>query len=101
MNSRRATSRAPQPCGRAGGSSRMRDTRTKILLVEHDEREFSLIRSLLTGTTAHDQNFDVDWIHTFDDARDAIAGHRHDACLIDFDLGDHNGLDLLREVRGL
>src|SRR5258708_1792507 len=77
----------------------MRDAKTKILLVEHDERQYAFIRRLLTEVS--DSEFDLDWVPSYDDARAAIVGHSHDACIVDYNLGDHNGLELLRETSGL
>ena len=77
----------------------MRDAKTKILLVEHDEDEYAFISRLLLDPG--DTEFDVDWVPSYDDARAAIVRYHHDACLVDYNLGDRSGLDLLREMSGL
>lgn len=77
----------------------MRDARTKILLVDGNEIEYAHIRQLLIG--ASDPEFDLDWIPSYEAAREAISRYDHDACLIDFRLGDRSGLDLVREINRL
>jgi diguanylate cyclase (GGDEF)-like protein/PAS domain S-box-containing protein len=77
----------------------MRDAKTKILLVEDDEKQYAHIRQLLTGVS--EPEFVIDWIPNYEAARDAIARYAHDACLVDYDLGERNGLELLREMSGL
>jgi len=43
--------------------------------------------------------FELDWISNFEEARDAISREEHDVILIDYRLGDHDGLELLRHAR--
>jgi two-component system sensor histidine kinase/response regulator len=41
---------------------------------------------------------ELDWINNFDDAATAITGELHDAYLIDYRLGVHDGLELLKPI---
>jgi len=43
--------------------------------------------------------FDLEWVSSFDEARAAISRHAHDLYLIDYRLGEHDGLELLRHAR--
>jgi diguanylate cyclase (GGDEF)-like protein/PAS domain S-box-containing protein len=75
------------------------DRAVRLLLVEDDEDDFVLTRELLSD--ARRTRFEIDWIATFDDAVAALAGSTHDVCLIDYRLGEHDGLELLRHARDL
>ena len=68
----------------------------RILLVEDDEDDFVLTRSMLRG---HGRaTFAIDWEPRFEPALRAIREARHDLYLIDFRLGDRTGLELIREA---
>ncbi|HEX2122756.1 MAG TPA: EAL domain-containing protein, partial [Thermoanaerobaculia bacterium] len=69
----------------------------RLLLVEDDEDDFVLTRDLLAD--AKRTAFELEWIASYDDALGAIANGRYDVCLIDYRLGEHDGLELLRHAR--
>lgn len=65
-----------------------------VLLVEDDEDDALITRDILSR-----QNrvpFKVDWHSDYDLALVAIREQRHDVYLIDYRLGEHTGLDLIR-----
>jgi diguanylate cyclase (GGDEF)-like protein/PAS domain S-box-containing protein len=64
----------------------------RILLVDDDEDDFVVTRDLLTDSHTL---FELDWIQTFDEAVEALIRDEHDLYLIDYRLGEHNGLELL------
>src|SRR2546423_11808615 len=68
------------------------------LLVEDDEHDFVLTRDLLAGQER--TRFELEWIASYDDARRTIRERRHDIYLIDYRLGAHTGLELVREAFG-
>jgi PAS domain S-box-containing protein len=72
----------------------MYDKQVKVLLVEDDEDDYLLTRDLLTeiGTG----RFKLTWVATYREALELIRRSEHDVCLIDYRLGEHNGLELLR-----
>ena len=74
----------------------MIDTKVNILLVEDDPDDYILIKDLLSR--ASPQAFDLEWVDEYDAALDAIKSRRHDVCLLDYRLGERDGLDLLREA---
>ena len=43
--------------------------------------------------------YEIDWVRSFEQARAAIEHPAHDACLLDYRLGGHDGLELLRRAR--
>jgi diguanylate cyclase (GGDEF)-like protein/PAS domain S-box-containing protein len=69
----------------------------RLLLVEDDEDDFVLTRELLGD--AKRTRFELEWISSFDDAVTALASSTHDVLLIDYRLGEHDGLELLRHAR--
>jgi diguanylate cyclase (GGDEF)-like protein/PAS domain S-box-containing protein len=68
----------------------------RILLVEDDEDDFVLTRSLLGAHGAG--TFALDWEQSYGPALSAIRAGRHDLYLIDYRLGERTGLDLVREA---
>jgi diguanylate cyclase (GGDEF)-like protein/PAS domain S-box-containing protein len=71
----------------------------RVLLVEDDEDDYVLTRDLL-GDSRRTQ-FLVDWVASFDNALTAIAHGAHDVALIDYRLGEHDGIELIRQARSL
>jgi len=69
----------------------------RILLVEDDEDDFVLTRDLLADCRR--TTFALDWVTSFEDARASIDRKDHDLYLIDYRLGEHDGLELLRHAR--
>jgi two-component system cell cycle sensor histidine kinase/response regulator CckA len=70
-----------------------RDARAvRVLLVEDDEDDYVLTRDLLADSRR--TAFRLDWIPTFDQALTEIARDAHDLYLVDFRLGEHDGLEL-------
>jgi DNA-binding NtrC family response regulator len=67
-----------------------------ILLVEDDEDDYVLVRDLLSEIEGW--KFDLEWVATYDHALEAFQRNQHDVCLIDYRLGAHNGLELLRRM---
>ena len=74
----------------------MIDTKVNILLVEDDPDDYILIKDLLSR--ASPQAFDLEWVDEYDAGLEAIKSRRHDVCLLDYRLGERDGLDLLREA---
>jgi PAS domain S-box-containing protein len=72
------------------------DRRFRVLLIEDDEDDFVFIKDLLRETSF--PKFDLDWVGTYDLGVESIDRAEHDAILLDYRLGERNGLELLREV---
>ena len=76
------------------------DTRpVRILLVEDDEDDYVLTRELLSDSKR--TTFALQWVPTFEEALPALAAQAHDVCLVDYRLGERDGLELLRHARDL
>jgi diguanylate cyclase (GGDEF)-like protein/PAS domain S-box-containing protein len=68
----------------------------RILLVEDDEDDYVLAKNLLRGQGR--MRFEVDWEQSHSAALSAIRTTHHDVYLVDYRLGEHTGLDLVREA---
>jgi PAS domain S-box-containing protein len=70
-----------------------------ILLIDDDPDDFVITKALLTETKG--KAFDLHWASTYLDALQALDTEQVDAILMDYDLGEHNGVDLIRQVLSL
>ena len=67
----------------------------RVLLVEDDEDDYVITRDLLREIGA--QRYELEWARTYEEGRAAIARCVHDVHLVDYRLGERDGLDLIRE----
>lgn len=73
----------------------MLDVKTiKVLLVEDDEDDFIITRDLLAEIRSRE--FVLDWAKTYEKGLELMVLNHHDVCLVDYRLGAHNGVELLR-----
>ncbi len=66
----------------------------KVLLVEDDEDDFIIARSLFGEIKS--RRFTLEWAKTFSSGLTAMTLNQHDICLVDYRLGAQNGVELLR-----
>ncbi|HEY2770405.1 MAG TPA: EAL domain-containing protein [Solirubrobacteraceae bacterium] len=71
------------------------DAPLRVLLVEDDEDDYLITREMLAGQDR--ARFSVDWCSDFNQGLVTIREQRHDVYLIDYHLGPHTGLDLVRD----
>ncbi|MCA1616722.1 MAG: response regulator, partial [Acidobacteria bacterium] len=76
----------------------MSDRPIRVLLVDDDEDDYVMTRDLLSEVGRG--RFRLDWLCSFDDALAAVRRAEHDVYLLDYRLGAHSGLDILRETSG-
>jgi PAS domain S-box-containing protein len=72
----------------------MDDNTVKVLLVDDDEDDYIIVRDLLADV--REKKFDVDWTATYAKAIELLELDRHHVYLLDYYLGAHTGLELLR-----
>jgi len=68
----------------------------RLLLVEDDEDDYVLTRGVLAELP--ETRCTVDWVTTYEAALDVAAQRRHDAYLVDYQLGAHSGIELVQEM---
>lgn len=68
----------------------------KVLLVDDDEDDYLITSDLLEDIRRI--KFEIDWVETYEEALEAILQQQHDVYLLDYRLGDRNGLELVREA---
>lgn len=66
----------------------------RVLLVEDDEDDYVLARVLLSEIPG--RRFVLDWARTFEEGLARLCRNEHDVALVDYRLGAHNGVELLR-----
>ncbi|MDA1228496.1 MAG: response regulator [Chloroflexi bacterium] len=67
----------------------------KVLLVDDDEDDYMITRDLLLDVEAIE--YELDWVSSFEEGKEAIERNQHDIFLIDYRLGTRDGLQLLHE----
>ena len=71
----------------------------RVLLIEDDEDDFVLLRSLLSQIQMiRSTGYELDWVCDYDSGLKAVCSGEHDICLLDYRLRECNGLDLLKAV---
>jgi diguanylate cyclase (GGDEF)-like protein/PAS domain S-box-containing protein len=71
----------------------------RVLLVEDDEDDFVLTRGLLSESRRI--RFELDWADCYEQAIAKIVSNHYDLYLVDYRLGEHDGLQILREAKSL
>ncbi len=66
----------------------------KVLLVEDDEDDFIIARDLLAEIPG--ERFALEWAKTYDTGLEAMCRNQHEVVLVDYLLGAHNGIELMR-----
>ena len=75
----------------------MYDQPIKLLLVDDDEDDYVIIRDLLSEIDW--ANFDLRWASTYEAAQEAARSDEHHMFLVDYRLGERDGLELMRWLR--
>jgi two-component sensor histidine kinase len=69
-------------------------TPVRILLVDDDEDDYVIARDLLATVTS--PRCVLEWRSTYDEGLAVILENRHDLYLLDYSLGAHDGIELVR-----
>lgn len=70
----------------------------KILIIEDDRLQYRVTERMLANASM--AKFEPDWVQTFEDGLHNLVNGQYAACLLDFQLGERDGLELLRAARG-
>jgi two-component system, LuxR family, sensor kinase FixL len=68
----------------------------RILLIDDDEDDYYLTKAMLAE--AHSRKFELVWVSNYEEAFEHILAGTFDAALVDYDLGAHTGIELIKEV---
>jgi two-component system, cell cycle sensor histidine kinase and response regulator CckA len=68
----------------------------KLLLIEDDEDDYIITRDLLAESGF--KSYHLDWVSSFEAAWEAVHRDEYDVYLIDYRLGAHTGLELLKQA---
>ncbi|MCL5406204.1 MAG: response regulator [Deltaproteobacteria bacterium] len=68
--------------------------RIRVLLVDDDQEDFLIISDMLLE--AENSRFELDWVQTYEAGLEAISRQEHDVYLLDYFMGRHNGLEVLK-----
>ncbi len=77
------------------GQSDMSYEKLRVLFVEGDEDDYMIVRSLLSKAS---RRYEIDWVRSYEAALPAAEENSYDVYLLNHRLGDHDGLDLLKEL---
>lgn len=69
----------------------------RILLVEDDEDDYVLVRDLLSHLSV--SRYELYWVSDYEAALNAVLTRELDLCILDYRLGDRNGLDLMEDLK--
>jgi signal transduction histidine kinase/DNA-binding response OmpR family regulator len=70
---------------------------TKILLIEDDEEDFLLLKKYLVRI--RDAVYHLSWESTYDQGLNQLLAGGYDLCVLDYRLGERNGIELITEAR--
>lgn len=68
----------------------------KLLIVDDDEDDFLLTHDLLEDISSG--TYQIEWASSFEQGLSTLATNQHELCLMDYQLGAHNGIELIREA---
>jgi two-component system cell cycle response regulator len=67
-----------------------------ILLIDDDRMQYRLTQAHFKNF--HGEKFELDWAATYEEGLAKLHEGKHAACLLDYQLGERNGLELIREA---
>lgn len=75
----------------------MKEKRKRILMIDDDEDDFFLVNTVLQDVAA--DQYELTWASNYDKALEAIGRREHELYLVDYRLGMHTGIDILRHFQ--
>src|SRR5947207_2986503 len=71
-------------------------TSTRVVLIDDDKFAYDFVCADLSE--ANGARFDIAWKATWEEGREALLSHGFDVALLDYQLGERSGVELLQEV---
>lgn len=75
----------------------MKPQTIKVLVIDDDEDDYILTRDLFAMMEGG--HYVVDWASSYDEGLAVAKFREHHVCFVDYRLGEHTGLQLIREAR--
>ena len=75
----------------------MKPQTIKVLVIDDDEDDYILTRDLFAMVEGG--HYVVDWASSYDEGLAVTKYREHHVCLVDYRLGEHTGVQLIREAR--
>jgi signal transduction histidine kinase/HPt (histidine-containing phosphotransfer) domain-containing protein len=75
----------------------MKKEMIKVLLIEDDEDDYILTRDYLGEV--RDGQYRIDWASSYEAGLKLAVCVKHDVCLVDYRLGERNGIEFIRAAR--
>jgi len=69
----------------------------RVLLVEDDEDDYVIIRDLLSRVEG--EAYQLEWVSSCQEAIEKVTLNQHDVCLVDYLLGERNGVQLTHDFK--
>lgn len=69
------------------------ENHVSVLLIDDDEDDYLITKRIIKKIP--DSRFSLEWCSSFDEARELIGERSHDVYLVDYQLGEHTGFELL------
>ncbi|MEP6989170.1 MAG: PAS domain S-box protein, partial [Chloroflexota bacterium] len=66
----------------------------RVLLIDDDADDYMMVRDMISAMSS--SKFQLDWEADFNDALPIMQKQEHDVYIVDYVLGEKNGLDLIR-----
>ncbi len=68
----------------------------RLLLIDDDRLQFRLVTAQFKNFVG--EQYELDWASTYEEGLQKLLGGTHAACLLDYQLGERDGLQLIREA---
>lgn len=69
----------------------------KLLLIDDDRLQARIVQQQLKGFRG--ATYSMDWAATYEEGLEMLLNGEYTACLLDFQLGPRDGLELIREAK--
>lgn len=76
----------------------MIDRVLNILLVDDSQTQYSMVVDFLQVVSTSATQYTVEWASTYEEGIALAENNVYDVCLIDYELGDENGLDFIEYI---
>jgi len=72
------------------------DTVIRVLIIDDDEEDFFITSEYIKNIKG--KTFVIDWSYSYEDALKSVCDDKYDIYFVDYYLGAHTGLDLMKEA---